>query len=85
MIASPSPCDVLFQCVYIGVSQLIVAWLACADSFFQYLTPNLGGGGAYLFSYASTYVFIYVSYTRLYGRLNHVSISKCELFFIPVD
>lgn len=86
MIASPPPCDVLCSvCIHRCQSadcSPAQAWLACADSFFfQYLTPNWGG--AYLFSYVSTYVFIYVSYTRLYGRLNHVSISKCVLFFIP--
>lgn len=60
MIASPSPCDVLFQCVYIGVSQLIVAWLACADSFFQYLTPNLGGGELiYFLMHLHMYLFMY--------------------------
>lgn len=93
MIASPPPCDVLCSvCIQRCQSadcSLAEAWLACADSFFSIFKTKFqiwgGGGGAYLFSYVSTYVFIYVSYTRLYGRLNHVSISKCELFFIPVD
>lgn len=74
MIASPSPCDVLCSvCIHRCQSADCGMASMCRQFFFQYLTPNWGVG-AYLFSYA-----------RLYGRLNHVSISKCELFFIPVD